>query len=192
MSQKKKSSATGSRGKSPAREIVKAADDIRRGRFTLKKFIALLVLLASAFGLYQYAPGKVIKVADGDTITVYTKEREKRKIRLYGVDAPESKQAWGQEATDFVSDLVFLQEVEISVVNEDRYGRDVALVKLPDGRILNEELVRHGHAWVYRDYCREALCNNWIDLELRARTEKSGLWSQKNPTAPWRWRKQNK
>lgn len=168
-----------------------AADDIRRGRFTFKKFVALVLFLLSAFGVYEYAPGRVIKVADGDTITVYTTEREKQKIRLYGVDAPESAQSWGPEAREFVSDLVFLQEVEISVVNTDRYGREVALVKLKDGRILNEELVKNGHAWVYRDYCREAFCANWIDMELRARYAKAGLWSQKNPTAPWRWRKQN-
>ena len=192
MSQQKKNSVKKGPSKKTVKKVAKVADDIRRGRFTFKKFIALVVLLLSGFGMYQYAPGKVIKVADGDTVTVYTKDREKQKIRLYGIDAPELKQAWGEEARDFASDLVLLQEVEISVVNADRYGRDVALVKLPNGRILNEELVKQGHAWVYREYCREAFCKNWVDLEIRARTEQVGLWSQKNPTAPWRWRKQNK
>lgn len=179
------------RGKNPAREIAKAADDIARGRFTFKKLLALIITLVTAFGVYQYAPGRVVSVADGDTITVYTKERESKKIRLYGVDAPEAKQPWGMEAKDFVNGLVFLQEVEVSVIDTDRYGREVALVKLADGRILNEELVKNGHAWVYRDYCKEPYCNNWINMELAARAKKEGLWSQKNPTAPWNWRKRN-
>lgn len=179
------------RAKSPAREIIKAADDIRRGRFTFKKFVLLTITLLTAFGGYQYAPGRVISVADGDTVTVYTRERERKKIRLYGIDAPESKQAWGMESKDFVNGLVFLQEVEVSVINTDRYGREVALVKLADGRILNEELVKNGHAWVYRTYCKEAYCSNWIVMELAARAQKEGLWSQKNPTAPWNWRKRH-
>lgn len=179
------------RAKSPARAIKRAAGEIRRGRLTWKGLAGLILALIAAFGVYEYAPGRVIRVADGDTVTVYTKERERKKIRLYGVDAPEAGQDWGPEAADFVRDLVFLQEVEVSVINHDRYGREVALVRLADGRILNEELVRNGHAWVYRRYCKEAFCDNWIALELVARAQKRGLWSQPSPTAPWNWRRRN-
>lgn len=179
------------RAKSPAREISKAAKDIRRGCFTTKKFIALIITLITAFGVYEFAPGRVIGVADGDTITVYTLERERKKVRLYGVDAPESKQDWGPEARDFAHDLVFLQEVDLSIITTDQYGREVALVKLSDGRILNEELIKSGHAWVYRQYCKKAFCDNWIAMELAARVKKEGLWGQKNPVAPWNWRKRS-
>lgn len=192
MTEKKKNnSKRNGRPKSPAREIARAAKGIKRGRFTSNRLIALIIALLSAFGVYQYAPGRVLSVADGDTLTVYTEKRERKKVRLYGVDAPEGKQAWGPEARDFVNDLVFLQEVELNVMETDQYGRAVALVKLADGRILNEELVKNGHAWVYRRYCREAFCGNWIDMELAARAKKQGLWSQKNPVAPWNWRKRN-
>lgn len=177
------------RAKSPARAIGGAVEDIVAGRFNLAKFVALLVVLLSFFSAYRYAPGRIIGVADGDTVIIYTSERERLKVRLYGVDAPEGGQPWGGEAESFVRGLAWLQEVELRVLSTDQYGRAVALVKLPDGRSLNEELVRRGHAWVYRDYCKEYFCGGWLRLEKAARENKNGLWSEPSPTAPWNWRK---
>jgi endonuclease YncB( thermonuclease family) len=134
----------------------------------------------------------VIRVADGDTLTLFSRERDIEKIRLYGVDAPESGQPWGPEAGIFVSDLAMLQEVEIEALERDRYGRLVAVLRLPDGRSLNEELLRNGHAWVYRDYCRDLRCLAWLALEGEARLQRRGLWADENPVAPWVWRARRK
>lgn len=156
----------------------------------LRRYVLLALTLLGALGFYGFAPGRVIRVADGDTLTVLSRERNLEKVRLYGIDAPERDQPWGAEAGDFLSSLTLLREVELSVVDKDQYGRLVALLRLPDGRLANEELVRLGHAWVYKDYCREPRCAVWLALELEARLAGRGLWGKGNPTPPWRWRRQ--
>jgi endonuclease YncB( thermonuclease family) len=74
------------------------------------------------------------------------------RIRLWGIDCPESRQAFGARATQFTGDLAFGKEVSVQVKDVDRYGRTVGVVILPDGRNLNQELVRAGLAWWYRQY----------------------------------------
>ncbi|MDR2503970.1 MAG: thermonuclease family protein [Deltaproteobacteria bacterium] len=153
-----------------------------------KSLLSLLLALLAAVGAYSFAPGRVIRVADGDTLTMFSPEREMLKVRLYGVDAPESDQPGGKEARAFASDLALLHEVEVRTLDTDRYGRSVGMVRLTDGRMLNEELVRAGLAWVYLDYCREIQCVRWLALEKEARAAGRGLWKRKNPVPPWEWR----
>lgn len=57
-----------------------------------------------------------------------------------------------------------------------------------DGKLLNEELVRAGYAWVYKRYCKKSICSEWLDLESQARSSAIGLWADPNPQAPWKWR----
>ena len=166
----------------------------KTGKFLRRKnrlwslIVGLLVLLS----LFAFAQGKVIKVTDGDSLTVLTSEGKFTTVRLYGVDCPEFRQEGGPEAADFASDLAFLKEVRLTVLNVDQYGRSVALVHLPDGRTLNQELVEAGHAWVYTNYCKESFCGAWKALEQKAKAQKKGLWSRSNPQAPWNWRKENR
>jgi endonuclease YncB( thermonuclease family) len=93
----------------------------------------------------------VVHIADGDTITVLH-DRQRVRIRFWGIDAPEMAQAWGPEAKQFTAARVEGQTVTLQVHDTDRYGRTVAEVILPDGRSLNRELVRAGLAWWYRHY----------------------------------------
>jgi len=72
--------------------------------------------------------GKVVSIADGDTIIVLDANKTQHKIRLYGVDCPESHQDYGQKAKEFTSGLVFGQNVEVKVMDTDRYGRTVSVV----------------------------------------------------------------
>ena len=68
----------------------------------------------------------------------------------------------------------------------DKYGRTIGDVFLPDGRMLNEELVREGLAWWYREY---APGNGTLEkLEAEAREAKRNLWSHKKPVPPWVYR----
>ncbi len=84
--------------------------------------------------------GKVVGVSDGDTITVMHNGKGER-IRLHGIDCPEKRQAFGKQAKQFTSTLVFGTTVTVQILDRDRYGRTVGVVLLPDGRSLNHELV---------------------------------------------------
>lgn len=158
----------------------------RRFRRPLAALVFAAFLLAGGF---FFCTGKVIRVADGDTVVVLTGVGTTQTVRLYGVDCPESGQRGGVEATEFARELLLFAPVSLSVVTQDQYGRSVALVRLADGRIVNEELVKAGHAWVYRTYCREAFCAAWLAHEYRAKKQALGLWKEKNPMPPWRWRR---
>jgi micrococcal nuclease len=105
----------------------------------LNFFLLPLLALAEDFS------GRVVAVTDGDTIRVLRNRREVR-VRLYGVDAPESKQPFGSRAKQFTSGLVFGKAVTVRVRDVDRYGRTVGEVILPDGRNLNQEIVKAGFA----------------------------------------------
>lgn len=130
--------------------------------------------------------GKVVSVADGDTLTVLV-NKQQRKVRFYGVDSPEKKQPFGTKAKRFTSDAAFGKQVTVTVMSKDRYGRVVGVIHLPDGRNLNHELVRNGYAWWYKHYAPND--KELEALERRAREEKLHLWSQPDAMAPWDFRR---
>ena len=133
--------------------------------------------------------GRVVGISDGDTITVLTLEKRQVKVRLYGVDCPESKQDYGTRARQFTGNLVAGKAVTVDVMDVDRYGRTVGVVTRQDGTILNCELLKNGLAWVYTSYCKKSFCRDWKNLETEAKRAKVGLWKEKNPVPPWEWRK---
>jgi len=104
------------------------------------------------------------------------------RVRLWGIDCPESRQAFGTRAKQFTSQLAFGREVKVVVRDTDRYGRTVGEVILPDGRSLNHELVRAGLAWWYRQYA--ANDRTLENLEREARAAKRGLWVEADPIPP--------
>lgn len=122
---------------------------------------------------------------DGDTIEVLHSLRAER-IRLHGVDAPEKSQAFGSRARQFTAGLVFSRIVTVHERGRDRYGRTLAEIALPDGRVLNRELVANGFAWHYKRYSSDL---GLARLEETARAEKRGLWADAHPVAPWEFRK---
>ncbi|NLV46643.1 MAG: thermonuclease family protein [Candidatus Hydrogenedentes bacterium] len=152
-------------------------------RYILQALLPLLLL--SVFVQAELFSGKVTGVADGDTIEVM-RDGMPLKIRLDGIDCPESGQDFGNRAKQLTSGLCFGEEVKVNVKELDRYGRSVASVILPDGTVLNEELVRKGLAWWYEQYSP----NNGIlkELQEQARSERIGLWSVSNPISPWEFR----
>ena len=113
------------------------------------------------------------------------------KIRLYGIDTPEKKQAFGKKAKKFTSDIGAGKMVEVKPVTTDRFGRTVGLVYI-DGKCLSEELVMAGYAWVYKRYCGKAICVKWIDIEQKVKAGRVGLWAAPNPVAPWQFRRSKK
>ena len=135
--------------------------------------------------------GKVVGVTDGDTIKVFHNGKAE-KIRLYGIDCPEKGQAFGNRAKQFTSQLVFGKEVTVKDygLDNNRFERTLGEIVLPDGRVVNEELLRAGLAWWYRKYVPNRV--DLAALEEEARTAKRGLWADPNPVPPWCFRKRMK
>ena len=129
----------------------------------------------------------VTRVADGDTITVIHAGDAVR-IRLDGIDTPETNQPFGGEATAFLSAHVLHQHVTVTVKDVDRYGRFVSRVSV-GGEDLSLALVAAGLAWHYVRYSDDAAIAR---AEADARTKQIGLWVQSAPVAPWEFRRQSR
>jgi micrococcal nuclease len=161
-------------------------------RAVRRSLVVFALLLSAIFFPWDQAlvhsdilwSGKVVGVSDGDTITVMHHGRGE-KIRLYGIDCPEKRQAFGKRAKQFTSKMVFGKQVEVRPVDTDRYGRTIAWVYI-SGTSLNEELLRAGLAWHYKRYSSE---RHLAELENEARSAGTGLWSDPYTTAPWDFRR---
>jgi micrococcal nuclease len=156
-----------------------------------RRFLLLALLLALSCGIavaqVTEFSAPVIGISDGDTIRVLHEGISKR-IRLFGIDCPEMGQAFGSTAKKFTGDLAFGKTVKIRVRDIDRYHRIVAEITLPDGKMLNHELVKAGLAWWYRRYARSD--SELHRLETEAKEGKRGLWADADPVPPWTWRKE--
>lgn len=137
------------------------------------------------FGLH----GKVVRVADGDTLSLLDSNNRQHKIRLHGIDTPEREQAHGKAAWDALADMVDGRRVDVVVLGEDSYGRTDGTIYLGDTNI-NLAMVAAGHAWWYRYYAPD---NHLLeDAERQARKAKLGLWARPDPIPPWDWRRQQR
>ena len=149
--------------------------------------ITIILFLVAAAYSETVITGKVVGVSDGDTITVL-QDRTQYKIRLYGIDCPEFHQDFGTRAKQFTSDQVFKKTVRVVQKDMDRYGRVVGIVYAGD-ICLNEEIVRSGFAWMYQQYCKEPVCQEWKAIEAQVRESRIGLWSHPDPIPPWDYRR---
>jgi micrococcal nuclease len=145
----------------------------------------LIFLLASFIAHAATLQGKVVHIADGDTLTILTNANEQVKIRLAGIDTPEKAQPFGKKAKQALAALTFQKQASVEVETKDRYGRTVGRVLV--GRLdVNAELVGQGMAWVYRKYTDD---QKLYALEAKAKHAKRGLWATDHPIEPWLWRK---
>lgn len=120
-------------------------------------------------------PAKVVKISDGDTITIL-QNKEQTKVRLYGIDAPEKKQDYGQRSKQFLASLIAGQVVEVEPKGKDRYKRTLGIIHYK-GQDINAQMVLNGYAWAYVKYSRI-----YVDQEKTARENKRGLWQSNDPT----------
>lgn len=162
-------------------------------RMFCRKIVALILALVVVMPLAwaDILVGKVVAVADGDTITVLDDTKVQHKIRLAGIDAPERKQPFGQRAKEQLSDLVFGKSVQVETEKVDRYGRQIGKV-LIDGRDANLAMVTAGMAWHYKKYQTEQAPSDrlmYASAEEHARAGRVGLWREPAPVAPWDWRR---
>ena len=155
------------------------------GWLNINKLLTTLFFLLSLAVQADTLEGKVVKIADGDTLTLLTSSNEQVKIRLAGIDTPERKQPFGNRAKQALANLAFQKQALIEVEAKDRYGRTVGVVFV-DGLNVNAELVKQGMAWVYRKYTDD---KRLYTLESEAKQAKRGLWIDKNPIPPWELRR---
>ncbi len=130
--------------------------------------------------------GVVVKIADGDSMTVLTTQSREIEVRLADIDAPERGQPFADRARQALGELVFQKTVEVRFNDADTYGRIV-------GRVYTEkidvsaEMLRRGLAWVYRSYVRD---QSLFAIETEAREAHRGLWAaREEPIPPWEWRR---
>jgi Micrococcal nuclease (thermonuclease) homologs len=137
--------------------------------------------------------GKVVKVADGDTVTVLDAEKQQHKVRLLGIDAPEKKQAFGQVSKDTLAGMVAGKTVCVAWQKQDQYQRTIGSISV-DGVAVNMRMVQLGMAWHYKQYAKEQAVADraaFSAAEAEARANRVGLWADANPVAPWDFRKQH-
>ncbi|MDD2580446.1 MAG: thermonuclease family protein [Desulfuromonadaceae bacterium] len=166
----------------------------------MKACIALLLqilLLTSTAYAGRTVEGMVHAVYDGDTVLLTTREKVRLKVRLYGIDAPETQkpdmpgQPYGVLSRRTLMDKIMGRRVTAEIVDIDQYKRVVAVISY-SGRDINREMVAEGMAWAYRHYLQGAYASEYIGTENIARSRRVGLWADSNPQPPWEFRKRYK
>ncbi|WGZ93258.1 MAG: thermonuclease family protein [Candidatus Thiothrix putei] len=139
------------------------------------------------------AQGRVVGVSDGDTLTVLASNKRNYKIRLQGIDAPETKQAHGQKCKEMLMTRAVNLTADVEAYKLDRYGRVIGKVTV-EGKDVALEQIKAGCGWHYDAYAKEQSSDDqaaYAAAEKQARKAKRGLWRDKQPQAPWDFRKQS-
>ena len=158
-------------------------------------FAALIAAMVFAMPVFaESISGRIVAVADGDTLTLLDRSFVEHKIRLSGIDAPEKKQAFGQRAKAALSANAYGLQAEADCLKTDRYRRNICVVRV-NRRDVGLEQIRAGMAWWYRQYARDQTLQEqrvYEDAEEQAKSAKRGLWIDKEPIPPWEWRRTSK
>jgi len=163
----------------------------RRGAFFRSIFVIAVFFSAIPPALAELLHGQVVRVSDGDTLVVEDSNGTHHKIRLLGIDAPESAQAYGPAATEFLRSQALGAPATVHWQVRDRYQRVVGQVFV-NAKDLGLEQIRAGLAWHYRAYAKDQAADDrlaYAAAELTARTEGQGLWAEAELTPPWDWRR---
>lgn len=147
------------------------------------------IILSLIFSIFSYAlDAYVEKVSDGDSFLARANGKKIR-VRMYGIDAPELKQKYGVESKKYLENLILGKSVELKVLYEDKYKRKVARVYCGNKEI-NLEMLRSGNVWFYEYHAGKE--RSYRKAYEKARSEKKGLWKDKNPENPRDFRLRNK
>ena len=150
----------------------------------------ILLLICPILVFSKTFTAKVIRVVDGDSVNVLRiSDKEELRLRLYGIDAPETKQPYGRESKDALKGFLGPKtEISVKVLDKDRYGRLICELHLDNKDIsVNEWMVSEGNAWHYEKYAPNDM--SLQSAEKNARKNKLGLWSSIDPIPPWQFRK---
>ncbi len=165
---------------------------VARGFMKTLAWLLMLTMLLAGSVFAGELKGKVIRVADGDTLTILIEPiKLDMPVRLSGIDAPEKGMPFGQVSKTSLSDLAFGKLATVIWGKKDKYGRIVGKV-LIDGQDVNLEQVNRGLAWHFKEYQDEQSVEEreaYAKAEIAASARHLGLWQDKDPVPPWAWRK---
>jgi endonuclease YncB( thermonuclease family) len=169
----------------------KCRDGVAMNKYVIFVILVSVSLIPGASVLAETVfSGRVTKVIDGDSF-VLKSGKQSYEIRLWGIDSPEYTQPFAAEARRISRRYLKGKKVKVKIKYVDKYDRFIGVAT--SGNVtINEELVRDGAAWVYRRYCKEAVCDKWKSLEKRAKASNTGLWEDNNAVPPWKWRRKNR
>ncbi|WP_333863606.1 thermonuclease family protein [Sphingobacterium sp.] len=153
------------------------------------KIIFYILFLLPLNSISQTLKGKVIRIADGDTITILDSNKSQIRIRLYGIDCPENGQDFGNVAKKYTSELCFAKTISVGIKDRDQYGRIVGIVWTEDSINVNLASLKEGLAWHYKHFDHS---DEFAQAEYLAKLEKRGLWKQPNAIPPWEFRREKK
>ena len=159
-------------------------------RYALLTLAFLCPLVSGA----RVIEGRVVAVADGDTLTLLDEARALSQIRIVGIDAPEKRQGFGQRSKASLAALAFNHAAKADCRKIDRYKRNLCVVSV-GGRDVGLEQIRAGMAWHYKHYAKEQPASERVAYERaenEAKAKRLGLWVDADPVPPWDWRRNNK
>ena len=150
--------------------------------------VHILVASALLFAACAAEPkgwrGRVVAVADGDTLTIEDGARLRHKIRLSDIDAPEKQQPFGQRSRQSLADMCVGKEAVVAARGQDRYGRTLARAYC--GNVdASAEQVRRGMAWVFDKYVTD---RSLYFIQDEAKAARRGMWLDSSPMPPWEFR----
>lgn len=154
----------------------------------LSSSLATVVFLVSSTCAWADFTGRVVKVDEGDTLTVLV-NRTQIRVRLDSIDAPERKQAFARRSQQSLASVCAAKTASVIDAGKDRYGRTIGRVTC-DGVDANMEQVRRGMAWVHKQYA--PFGSPLYEAEVYARLRQLGLWADADPVAPWEWREKQR
>ncbi|MEQ1765650.1 MAG: thermonuclease family protein [Pyrinomonadaceae bacterium] len=157
--------------------------------------LVILGLLSGSFAQStdpEFIEGKVIIVPDGDEVRVKTSDGKAFTVRIHGIDAPESKQDFGNSARKDLEARVLDKDVKVIVHRKDSQGRYMGTVFF-EGQDIGVRLLENGSAWHYKRVSGEQSSEarvRYAKAELKARESKLGLWASAMPMPPWEFREE--
>ena len=164
-------------------------------------FVSIAVLFSSGCsfdddtGEYQSSAenkqqrARVIKVKDGDSVILRFEDSTEKEARLFGIDAPEYNQAYGRDAKAILSNLVYKKTVLLESKGQDRYQREIVILKFNKQQTsINQLMIERGAAWVYSKYQDD---KTWHNSQIKAQKNSLGLWTNPAAIAPWDWREKS-
>lgn len=131
--------------------------------------------------------GIVVHIFDGDTFLLKKSDGTVIKVRMFGIDAPESTQKFGNDSKKALQSIALGKNANISIIGEDQYKRTLGVLSI-DGINVNKKMLGDGNAWYYAKFCDKNFCGEWKKASTQAKKSRLGLWCDSKPMPPWKYR----